>query len=359
MSKRELAAAVLGNRVTAYWRFLPGAHLKGLRILAYHRVLDDDPRAFPFDEELISATTEMFYRQMQFVRRHFEVVSFRELAECEHANRPWPDRAVIVTFDDGYRDNYTHAWPILKELGMTATVFLATGYIGSAELFWWDVVAYCLKHTRRPTVTLSAISSEPMAMASTDERRRAKAQILAWLKQAPEATRHHFVAQLGAELEVALPDSLAQEMHLSWAEARQMAAAGIEFGSHSVTHPILSQVSETQLKLEATVSKRAIEQQLGQEALAFAYPAGRRGRFNQASQAMISRSGYRYALSYDEGLAMEAHSDHYALPRIHVERDQPLSLFRANLLFPRLMFSGEPNKAAPPYQAAPYPLLTR
>jgi peptidoglycan/xylan/chitin deacetylase (PgdA/CDA1 family) len=356
MSKRELAAAFLGNRFTPYWRFSSGARTKGLRILAYHRVLDDDPRAFPFDEELISATTEMFYRQMKFVQRHFEVISFRELAERERADRPWPERALIITFDDGYRDNYTNAWPILREVGLTATIFLTTGHIGSTELFWWDAVAYCLKRIKQTSITLSDFISEPMALASADDRRRAKDRILAWLKQIPEERRRDFVGQLVAKLDAPLPEGAAEALPLAWKEVRQMAASGIEFGSHSVTHPILTQVSQTQLKAEAVVSKQTIEQELGQEVLAFAYPAGRRDRFNQTVRAMIAQSGYRYALSYDEGMALEAHTDRFALPRIHSERDLSLNLFRANLLFPQLMLRNKQALSAPPSQAAPYSL---
>src|ERR1051325_10779957 len=112
MSKRELAARVLNNAATrSVWR-ATGLSRSGLRILAYHRVWDEPSASFPFDEGVISATSEAFYRQMKFVSRNFNVVSFADLDHCEREGRCWPERALLITFDDGYRDNYTNAFPI-------------------------------------------------------------------------------------------------------------------------------------------------------------------------------------------------------------------------------------------------------
>src|SRR5262245_15695018 len=108
MSKRELAASLLDNRLVRSFWHATGHFQKGLRILAYHRVLDDKAESFAFDEAVISADSEAFYQQMKFVSRHFDVVSFADLYQCEKAGRRWPDRALVVTFDDGYRDNYTN-----------------------------------------------------------------------------------------------------------------------------------------------------------------------------------------------------------------------------------------------------------
>ena len=151
MVKRRLAASVFGNEIArrVWWR----NPRPGLRILAYHRVLDDDESSFPFDEEVISATTDDFCRQMKFARDNFEIISFRDLEICEQQGRPWPKRALIITFDDGYRDNYTNAFPILREFGLTATIFLTAGHIGLRELFWWDLVAYCIKHSTHPRLS--------------------------------------------------------------------------------------------------------------------------------------------------------------------------------------------------------------
>lgn len=339
MSKKELAALLLGNPLAARLCSPALRRSKGLRILAYHRILDDDPRSLAFDEALISARTETFREQMKFVRRNFDVVSFEDLHRCETEEKGWPRRALIITFDDGYRDNYINAFPILKEFHLPATVFLTTGHIGSARLFWWDRVAYLIKHTSRQSVLFADLAETAFDLSTARARRHTIERVLWWLKQVQEETRNRFLDALASELDVELPEGVAEGMHLSWDEVKEMARSGIDFGSHTISHPILSHVGESQLQSEISESKRIIEQHLGREVMAFAYPAGRRTRFNDNVQSIVARCGYRYAVSYDEGAAVEGACDHLALPRIHVEADESLRLFRANLIFPKWMLS--------------------
>src|SRR5215471_15904890 len=135
MSTRQLAALMLGSRAGQFLGRRSADGSGSLRILAYHRVLDADPSDFAYDEGVISATTEAFYHQMDFVRRNFDVLTFRELHAIEMEGKDRPRRALIITFDDGYRDNYTQAFPVLRHMGLPATIFLATGHIGRSRLF--------------------------------------------------------------------------------------------------------------------------------------------------------------------------------------------------------------------------------
>lgn len=337
MSKRERAATILASPLSRYLWSYAKARAGLLRIVTYHRVLDDDPRFFPFDEEVISACSRTFRAQMEFARRHFNVISFADLRRYEAEGRPWPERALIITFDDGYRDSYTCAFPILQELGLQATFFLPTGHIGQARLFWWDFIAYCCKRARRRAVTLYDISPEPIPLATADEKRAATQTILRWIKRAPEETKNRFLTRLSHELNVALPDGLAEGMHLTWAEVREMAAYGIEFGSHTVTHPVLSNVGAAQLQEEIHQSKKTLEENIGKEVIAFAYPVGGRATFDGATQRAVMECGFSYAVSYMGGAINETSFDRYALPRISVEACQPLTVFQSNLMFPKLM----------------------
>ena len=311
-------------------------HADSLPILAYHRVLDDDTSRFPFDDQLISADSMAFRKQMSFVRDNFETVSFEDLHRHEIEGRPWPRRALIITFDDGYRDNYTNAYPILREFGLKATVFLATGHIGRSDLFWWDRVAYLVKHTKQASIAVPGGKDEPHALNGAASRRVAIDRILEWIKRAPEQLKNEYLAGLPRILELQVPRGTAEGMHLTWDEVQEMSAGGIEFGSHTVTHPILANVGEQQLEAELFQSKRQIETVLGKDVLAFAYPVGGRS-FSGRTQEMVSRCGYRFAVSYVDGLARRAVGTRYALPRIHVETGQSLDFFRASLTFPRIM----------------------
>lgn len=337
MYKKELAAKVLDNPlVRGVWRATMPFR-KGLRILAYHRVLDFEAGSFPFDQEVISATTEAFYQQMKFVKKNFEVLSFADLYECERAGRAYPKRALIVTFDDGYRDNYTNAYPILKSLNLPATIFLVTGHIGKAKLFWWDAVAYCIKQTPLAAKEFPQLAPRLLPLVEPEDKAAAIQFILGWIKHVPDEVSRRFVAQLPEMLRVEMPEEVGAGMHLSWEEVGEMAANRIEFGSHTVTHPILSNVSEEQLERELSESKKTLEEKLKQKVLTLAYPVGRRSKFNEFAQLAAARLGFRYAVSYEEGIVLENGFDRFAIPRIHVEADYTGKLFRTNLMFPQLM----------------------
>lgn len=331
-AKRELLALLLGGSAAPLIASLrPGQ----LSILAYHRVLDWDPDSFPFDEGVISATPEAFRQQMKFVRANFDVISFADLREFELRGSKWPRRPLIITFDDGYRDNYTNAFPILKEFGLKATMFLASGHIGSPELFWWDRIAYCIKRTERAALRLPDFSPEPVRIGNLRERIALIQGVLAWIKRIPEEAKSRFIEELSCEAGVAPPHI--SDMHMSWDEVREMAAGGIEFGSHTVAHPILANVSRGRLREEIFESKRTIERELGSQIIAFAYPSGTRSRFNQEAKQMVADCGFLYAASYDEGVMARGRFDRYEMPRIHVEADHSMNLFRAKLALPQVM----------------------
>lgn len=340
-SKKNIAARLLGS--ARLMDSVAGTRRNAIRILAYHRVLTRQRvdgncgSPFPFDDGVISATTESFRSQMDYVKRNFDVVSFRDLYAVEVNGGALPRRPMIVTFDDGYRDNYTDAFPVLKELGIPATVFVATRHVGSRSLFWWDVVAYCLKATQRREIRLGEISGDAVPLDTQDRRRAAIEQVLTWMKTVPEEIKTGFAQRLPGALGVALEPDVADGMHLSWDEIREMAHWGIEFGSHTVTHPVLSNVDDRQLDREIRDSKAALERELHTEVLVFSYPVGGLGRFDSRAMAAVARAGYRYAVSYVEGVANFADGNRYALPRIHVEADHSLNLFRANMRFPSLM----------------------
>ena len=131
---------------------IPRARGVAVRILNYHRI--NYPHAIgSLDGEVLSAPPELFAEEVRFCRKHFDVLSFADLRRTLDGSVPLPPRPLIITFDDGYRDNYQHAFPILKANHLTAMFFLAVGFIGTTQLFWWDVVARAVK-THRSTAAL-------------------------------------------------------------------------------------------------------------------------------------------------------------------------------------------------------------
>ncbi len=150
IAKRELAAqlvvrAGLARPLGAVY----SATLHRVKVLAYHRVVPRvDEDSFPFDLELVSAWQEEFDWQVRFLAANHEVITCRDLAELLDAGRHVPRAAVIITFDDGYRDNHDVVLPILKQYRVPAVVFVATGYMDASETYWYDQIVNELLRTK-------------------------------------------------------------------------------------------------------------------------------------------------------------------------------------------------------------------
>ena len=153
--RRRDAIGLLLNAVgfSAAVRVLfPGGRL---RILAYHRVLDVPAAGdFPFDLELVSASTSAFRQQMAHLRAHWHPISLSAALDCIDAGRALPRRAVVVTFDDGFSDNYTNAYPILQEFAIPACIFVSTGFIDTQQTFWFDRLTQAILTTRKRSMNV-------------------------------------------------------------------------------------------------------------------------------------------------------------------------------------------------------------
>lgn len=337
LGKRELAAQLLARSGAArvLQRLAGGAGL--VTILAYHRVFDmGDEAAFPFDPELVSATSADFRWQMEQVLRAGTPITFRRLAEALDGGQELPARPILVTFDDGHRDNFTHALPVLRSLGVPATVFLSTGYVGCPGTFWFDRVAQLLYRAPRGRVEVAAATF----MAELDgvaSRRVAAGRLLAALKGVPDAARRGALAELEAKLAPAAPaGDQALSGAVTWDEARALAAAGVELGSHTVSHPILTQVDDAALERELVDSRGAIERETAQPVTAIAYPVGGEQAFDGRVAAAAARAGYRFGASYVSGVNERALGERFALRRLHVERYTTRAYFASLLALPRL-----------------------
>jgi peptidoglycan/xylan/chitin deacetylase (PgdA/CDA1 family) len=281
---------------------------RDLTILMYHRVAV--PGAEPLlSDRVISATPDEFAEQMEWVARHASPVGFKDLLALESTGHPLPRRAVLVTFDDGYLDNYLSAFPALKRHRIPATIFLVTGLVGTREPFWWDLVF--------------AAGSSPSEL----ER----------LKHLPDRERQEAVGAIaeGAGLRT---DSFPRTL-VSWAEVKEMAAEGIGFGGHTVTHPILSKLSPSMLAEEIDGCRSAIVRELGEAPLAFAYPVGRAFAVNDEAVKAVERAGFRYAVTTDYGRNPHPAESRFRLRRIGVGLEDSLARFKAKLLAPSFFAS--------------------
>ena len=309
---------------------------RGVTILAYHRVLDiEDADAFPFDIELVSASVAAFTFQMEFLRTHYQPTTFAALLERIDAGES-PRGAAVVTFDDGFSDNYEQAFPVLRRLGMPATIFLSTGYLDSQQPYWYEQVSHAVLATAADRLALPGLA--PIAIGGTAAARRDVIKVvMKWLKAVPNQTRLDAVESIKAQLGGAdLPLRDRRSAPLTWDQVREMSAAGIEFGSHSVTHPVLSKVGSEQLAHELAASKRRIEEATGKPVSTFAYPVGGEDAYNDTVRAGVRNAGYRLAVSYRTGVAAPGRWDFYAVPRLAIEPYMDPLLYKATLAAPEV-----------------------
>jgi peptidoglycan/xylan/chitin deacetylase (PgdA/CDA1 family) len=263
-------------------------------VLIYHRV---HPEPGPFMIDAIPP--RRFDRQMEHLAAAYHPLPLEELIERSR-NGTVPKGAVAVTFDDGYADNFEHAFPILKRHGIPATVFLVTGCVGTGRVPWHDEVLLAFAATRRGEIRVPGVPAS-LSLGTVEERRDAAFRALAALKPLPEAERLSSIAALRAELG---GGSAGEEsgLMLDWDRVRVMRRAGIRFGSHTETHPILSRVNAERAREEVTRSKREIERELEEEVTLFAYPNGRAEDYTDETVALLRDAGYRAAVTTSFGV---------------------------------------------------------
>lgn len=305
-------------------------------ILAYHRVLDvPDEERFPFDVELVSASREAFRRQVAHVARHFTPITFAALQAALDRGEAPPRRALIVTFDDGFIDNYRVAFPVLREFGVPATIFVSTGYVDRQEHYWYERVAHAVLTARAPRLGLPGGASVELG-TGYGARRPALKRLLGELKRLEDDARRREIPRLVAELDPASPcEGDDRSGPMTWAQVKEMSDAGIEFGSHGVDHPVLARASDEVLERELVQSRARLEAQTGKPVHALAYPVGGPGAFDARVVAAAKAAGYRFGVSYVAGVDNVGTWDPFAIRRLHVERYTGDARFRAMLALPR------------------------
>ncbi len=285
-----------------------------LLILAYHRILSK-PQDFAFDEGVISVSPEVFEEEVKFCKKYFSLIGFEQLKYAIENKAILPPNPLIITFDDGYIDNYRYAFPILKKYGVPATIFLTINHIGTDKIFWWDEVSYYMKN------------------AGYNQRADVD-QVLRSLKIIPNEERIRRIEELRNRARI---DLNIDRQILNWEEIREMRNNGIEFGSHTMTHLVLSQLEDkNRLMHELEKSKEILENKLNKRVVAFSYPVGGSTAFNENIKENVKKAGYDFAVTYMHGVNyLDNRIDKYALKRLDLDQ-QNLARFKAKLAYPEI-----------------------
>jgi peptidoglycan/xylan/chitin deacetylase (PgdA/CDA1 family) len=269
-------------------------------ILAYHRVIPNDSQDLLFVQPGMYVTAETFDMHLCYLLAHYEVVPLETLLTMEEGD------ACAITFDDGWRDNYDTALPILRQHSVPATVFLATSLVGSKRWPWPDRICFYVHRVSAGEFSAAFESAwqdearEPLgaSMASRD-RFAAAEKVLRRLKRLDHGLLTRVVARIDdrfAGLDAALHE---QRPWVTWEEALEMEEQGISFGSHTENHVILVNVPPAEARQEIVKSRNVLSARLGRPVTAFCYP---NGSYNSSIVRMVAEAGYRCAVTTKSGL---------------------------------------------------------
>lgn len=315
-------------------------------VLMYHRVLP--PGADTFSADSIVVHPETFARQMAFLRRYFRVLSVAELAEHLEAGRGLPSRSCVVTFDDGWRDNFDHALPILREQNVPAVIFVATDYIGTNDCFWQERLSRLFFNAVRAGgeargIAEQSLGSPGLSERSVSDQRRLIRDAVDALKNRPEAE----IQAVEERLRKSLGDSakgLGEDRFMDWDQVAALTkGTRVSVGSHGCSHTPMTKLPSERAAVELEQSGKRIAAVVGSPTQSIAYP---NGNHNETVLRLTRAAGYRIGFSTDKGVVGD-HGDALKLPRINIHQGasstMPDFLCAILLVFQRLRRSQPPR----------------
>jgi peptidoglycan/xylan/chitin deacetylase (PgdA/CDA1 family) len=292
--------------------------------LAYHRIAPADLSDAPGSRLNWSALQPVFRQHLEILADTTNVVRTSALAAWVRGDAALPKNASVITFDDGYRDNLTHALPVLKELGVPATIYLATHHIGSQTPLYWDLATYAFQHAKLGRYALPVLGEQRLDAGSVS---RVARQWVSAVKLSPPQARDKLTQELVQALGVNVSSDAFEGLYLSWDDVRDMRSDRIEFGAHTVTHPLLSTLSDPESQKEISDSKQHIETELGESVSSFAYPNGLPGDFTDQHVGMLKEAGLDMAFTLSAGPTTRAavKADPYRVARVYIGlKDTPI-----------------------------------
>jgi glycosyltransferase involved in cell wall biosynthesis/peptidoglycan/xylan/chitin deacetylase (PgdA/CDA1 family) len=296
---------------------------RNLRVLTYHRVV---PRSCCADGKRPGNTlfTDEFDAQMAFVAKRFNVLNGEELRAVIEGSGEILPNSLVITFDDGYENNFSHALPILQRYGLHAVFFVTANLIGrEAAEFWFDRLDRLRAAVPTPDIIQQLRRHDPSVSS------RQYQNISIYFKNLSHTRQSELLDQLEQHFRYYAIPAANAAVHglMSWDQVRAMAAAGMTIGSHSANHQILSAVSATESEQEIVSSRKRIEQEIGRPCWCFAYPNGERRDFRPSDEIALGRAGYACAFTQIPG-SISSRSRRFALPRTPVPDTGDIRIFR-------------------------------
>ena len=287
----------------------------GLIVFNHHRV--GDRTACAYDRDLFSASAEQLEDQLDYIRKHLPVITPQELAEFMDAKKRFTRMHAMITFDDGYLDNYTLAFPILKAFELRAVFYLVSTFVGSNAVPWWDEVSWLVRHASEDAEKLDLPRFGGGTVELKADRDEALRQVLRVYKAPQNSDPVGMLQYLREACGVTLP--VEGRRFLNWNEAHEMAAAGMEMGAHTHTHPILGRLPVEEQRWELTECKRILDANLATPVRSLAYPNGGHGDFNADTERLAEEAGLTTGFSFFGGVNGPDGGERYNVRRLQAD----------------------------------------
>jgi len=319
--------------------FYKRIHKGKVIILMYHRVVKDDDPGINYIQPGMYVTESSFELQMQFIHREYEVISFNDLLVASNKNGLHKNKNYcVVTFDDGWLDNYQNAFPVLKKYNIPATIFLVTSFVGKRDWFWPDKLGLIFQYCNKHYLLAELLKFTPNKRVEVDLLK----QFVAILKEhinlddatlidkLIEAIKPHGVEPINELLEFIsnlFPEKIKLErITLNWDEIDEMSKQGISFGSHTCNHKLLTMVPIAEVERELIDSMAILKKKVTKYTPVFCYP---NGYYNEVIKEMVEKAGYTAAVTTKYGIEDRSLHDRYTLKRIGLHNDisRTLSMF--------------------------------
>jgi peptidoglycan/xylan/chitin deacetylase (PgdA/CDA1 family) len=321
-----------------------------LPILTYHRLGDRQRDAKDLDEHVIDATREGFEKQVALMKRRFSIVGIDDLRRHYVEGDPLPKNAALITFDDGYKDCYDIALPILKRANAKAAFFIPTDHLTERKAFWWDRTNYLVKRCTKTRIELEYPTRATYELnGDPQSRERVTQKILEVIKDTFALDIERYLQELSTATGVPWrPEDekrITDDVLMTWDHVRELHEAGMDVGSHSRTHRVFTTLPNDELHEELVGSKKILEEKLQAEMRSIAYPVSldcENGRKRRADVlGAVKNAGYEIGFSTSSGVEpLGAKTNPLDIQRLWVEPMFPHSYFRASLAVPQLTYRG-------------------
>ncbi|NOX36461.1 MAG: polysaccharide deacetylase family protein [Calditrichaeota bacterium] len=306
-------------------------------VLTYHGVI---PRELIKNGEHLFeyrnvVTQEDFEQQIRFVRSRYIPLSVKDLFEVIGSKRKRVSRPyILITFDDGFENNYKYAFPVLKKYGVVGHFFLTTDFMGSQKMLWTEEVNYRIMHTHRKKLHLVIDGhAHEFTLRTVPEKEHASIRLRKILKLQRRSVIEEVLEELRQQTDDVATDELAPDRYrfMSWDQIREMSQSGMIFGSHTTHHFLLNNLTAREVEETLAESKRIIEQETHEACEYFSYPNGEKENFSERDTRILMQLGYKCAFTQIPGFNEPDFIPlrRYALYRINISYFMSLPIFKA------------------------------